>query len=356
MGQFDDAPDVYWHCYFGKDPKQPRTYAMVHDLTKQQLLDRVITPWRARQPLLVGSEVIRDHDAMKAMKIVQTPQPSKVYEEAKSRRLGEAGILTFAGIGFAAFHEGVDFTHELLASTLTAKAPSASRTSHEKYLKDPTNETISRGHSGVVCKNLKTAFDSLGYRRYWGHPYDFDEELEHVVREFQQARRHRNQDGRVGPSTRALVIDELLASDFDWSRMQSVSEYDVALSFASEDRDHAEALAACLTTRGVRVFYDRYEQAELWGKDLYVHLHSIYSERARFCVMLVSTHYAAKVWTTHERRAAQEHALQAVDHEYILPIRLDGTKVPGLASTIGYVDIGTGIDRICELLVRKLRV
>jgi hypothetical protein len=127
MGRFDDAPDVYWHCYFGSDPQQPRTYAMVYDLTKQQLLDQVITPWRARQPLLVGSQVVRDHDAMKAMKIVQTDQPSKVYEEARSRRLGEAGMLASAlvAIGPAAFHEGVDFTHELLASTLAAKAPSA---------------------------------------------------------------------------------------------------------------------------------------------------------------------------------------------------------------------------------------
>jgi hypothetical protein len=62
MGRFDDAPDTYWHCYFGRDPEEKRTYIKVHDLTKQQLLDQVIVPWRARQPLILGSEVVRDHD------------------------------------------------------------------------------------------------------------------------------------------------------------------------------------------------------------------------------------------------------------------------------------------------------
>jgi hypothetical protein len=44
--------------------------------------------------------------------------------------------------------------------------------------------------------------------------------------------------------------------------------YDVCLSFAGENREYVEATAAELRKRGVRVFYDKYEQAELWGKDL----------------------------------------------------------------------------------------
>jgi hypothetical protein len=38
-------------------------------------------------------------------------------------------------------------------------------------------------------------------------------------------------------------------------------EFDVALSFAGEDRQVAESLADGLRNFGVRVFYDRYEQA-----------------------------------------------------------------------------------------------
>lgn len=40
-------------------------------------------------------------------------------------------------------------------------------------------------------------------------------------------------------------------------------KYDVALSFAGEDRHHAEKLAKILKSRGYRVFYDKYEQATL---------------------------------------------------------------------------------------------
>jgi hypothetical protein len=49
-------------------------------------------------------------------------------------------------------------------------------------------------------------------------------------------------------------------------------DYDVCFSFAGEDREYVEKVAANLIALGVRVFYDRYEQAVLWGKDLYVHL------------------------------------------------------------------------------------
>jgi hypothetical protein len=40
-------------------------------------------------------------------------------------------------------------------------------------------------------------------------------------------------------------------------------EFDIALSFAGEDRTHAEALAKLLKDRGVRVFYDEFFKATL---------------------------------------------------------------------------------------------
>src|SRR6266487_6196182 len=86
-------------------------------------------------------------------------------------------------------------------------------------------------------------------------------------------------------------------------------EHDVALSFASEDREVAEQLADRLRAAGVRLFYDKYEQASLWGEDLYEHLHDVFCKKARFCVLFASAHYARKVWTDHERRSAQERAL-----------------------------------------------
>ena len=64
--------------------------------------------------------------------------------------------------------------------------------------------------------------------------------------------------------------------------------FDVALSFAGEDREHAKQLADHLESGGYTYFYDEYEQADLWGKNLYVHLSSIYKDKARYCVVFLS--------------------------------------------------------------------
>jgi hypothetical protein len=131
-------------------------------------------------------------------------------------------------------------------------------------------------------------------------------------------------------------------------------EYDVALSFAGEDRSYAESVAEALRARGIRVFYDRYEQAGLWGKDLYVHLDDVYRKKARYCLMFLSKSYAAKVWTSHERRAAQARALNESE-EYILPVRLDGTEIEGLQPTISYIDAAeVTTARLAQLVADKL--
>src|SRR3990172_2182383 len=104
-------------------------------------------------------------------------------------------------------------------------------------------------------------------------------------------------------------------------------EYQVALSFAGEDRQYVECVAGVLREGGIDVFYDAYEQASLWGKDLYAHFDDVYRKRARFCVIFISAHYAAKVWTSHERRSAQARAL-VERQEYVLPVRFDDTDLP----------------------------
>ncbi len=132
-------------------------------------------------------------------------------------------------------------------------------------------------------------------------------------------------------------------------------EYDVALSFAGDDRDLAEKIATELKKHGVRVFYDSFEQSNLWGKDLFTYLHEIYSKKSRFCIMLVSETYSKKMWTVHERRSAQSRALKERDNEYILPLRIDNTELPGLPDTIGYLDIEKyGYLEICRLFIQKL--
>jgi hypothetical protein len=131
-------------------------------------------------------------------------------------------------------------------------------------------------------------------------------------------------------------------------------EYDVALSFAGEDRGYVEQVAECLKKQGVHPFYDLCEEASLWGRDLYVHLDDVYRKQARFCVMFISQHYKDKLWTNHERESAQARAFEE-NREYILPARFDDTEIPGIRPTTGYIDLrGKAPKALCRLILQKL--
>lgn len=130
--------------------------------------------------------------------------------------------------------------------------------------------------------------------------------------------------------------------------------YDVAISFAGEDRSVAELICRKLVTCGLNVFYDEYEQADLWGKDLYQHLTTVYRDDSKYCLMIISEHYIKKQWTTHERKAAQARAFRE-NREYILPLRLDDSVVDGLLETVGFIDYRTcNAQTVVEAVVKKV--
>ena len=74
-------------------------------------------------------------------------------------------------------------------------------------------------------------------------------------------------------------------------------------------------------------------------------------------MIFVSKYYKEKIWTNHELKSALARAIQERDEEYILPIKLDDTEIPGIRSTIGYVD---GREKtpseICDLILEKLKI
>jgi hypothetical protein len=126
------------------------------------------------------------------------------------------------------------------------------------------------------------------------------------------------------------------SSDFDIN-MFSKPKYQIGLSFAGEDRQYVDEVANELKDLGVSVFYDNYEQVDLWGKDLYQHLNDVYKNKCEFCIVFISEHYAKKLWTIHELKSAQTKAFNE-NKEYILPAKFDNTELPGVNSTVGYID------------------
>lgn len=116
--------------------------------------------------------------------------------------------------------------------------------------------------------------------------------------------------------------------------------FDVCLSFAGEQRDYVERIAVDLKAAGLSVFYDKDDDiaVELWGRDLADALDWVYRKGSRFCLMFISADYAAKSWTTHERRSALARSV-ADGGGYVLPARFDDTELPGFQPTIGYLDL-----------------
>lgn len=115
-------------------------------------------------------------------------------------------------------------------------------------------------------------------------------------------------------------------------------EFEIALSFAGEDRQYVDQVANLLRDSGVKVFYDLFEEANLWGKNLYDYMSEIYQNKALYTIMFISEHYARKVWANHERQAMQARAFQE-HQEYILPARFDESAIPGVLPTIGYISL-----------------
>jgi hypothetical protein len=169
--------------------------------------------------------------------------------------------------------------------------------------------------------------------------------------------------GSSTPEGRALFHLLRSGCSYGWQQFQSAvmmknmaenRDFDIALSFAGEERDYVDRVANLLKERGVKVFYDLFEEADLWGKDLYVHLSEVYHKRARFTVMFISDAYAKKLWTNHERKSAQARAFQEAQ-EYILPARFDDTDIPGVLSTVGYVSLKNRSRRPCVPNYQKAR-
>jgi len=132
-------------------------------------------------------------------------------------------------------------------------------------------------------------------------------------------------------------------------------QYDIAISFAGEDRHIAKSIAEKIKSEGVEVFYDEFKEDELWGRNGYEYFVDVFAHKSKYCLMLISKHYERKVWTTHERRAAQSRAMK--DKEpYILPLRLDDTELPGEIHTVFYQDLRQkSIDDVTDLLLKKLK-
>lgn len=124
------------------------------------------------------------------------------------------------------------------------------------------------------------------------------------------------------------------------STSQGATRFEVALSFAGEQRPFVREVANLLRGSGVSVFFDEFHQVGLWGRDLSTALGGIYGDQSRYIVIFVSREYLDKPWTEHERQHALAGRIRRMDSS-VLPVLLDGSQLPGLPSSVAYLDAGS---------------
>ena len=114
--------------------------------------------------------------------------------------------------------------------------------------------------------------------------------------------------------------------------------FDVALSFAVEDREAVFAIAKCLRSHGVSVFCVEFETSPLWGDELPQHLVDVYLRWARYAVVFVSVDYRDKLWLRDDLMSPLVRAL-AERGENLLTVRFDDSELEGLPECADALDL-----------------
>lgn len=132
--------------------------------------------------------------------------------------------------------------------------------------------------------------------------------------------------------------------------------YDVAVSFAGEVRSTVIQFVEAAKQRGLAVFYDFDQQAQLWGQDLRRRLAEVYANEALYMVVFLSETYPERDWSSFELAVGKD-AEKKRTAEYLLPIRVDDVHVVGLNETRGYLDLRRmTVEQIADILVEKVEL
>lgn len=133
-------------------------------------------------------------------------------------------------------------------------------------------------------------------------------------------------------------------------------EYDVAVSFAGEDRPVVSQLVEKLLERGLEVFYDFDAQAMLWGKDLRKELARVYGQDAQYMVVCLSEAYPEKDWPSFEFEIGKNAGRKRTE-DYLLPLVVGEERpaIVGLPVSVGHISLSDhSLDDVAELIQEKL--
>lgn len=120
--------------------------------------------------------------------------------------------------------------------------------------------------------------------------------------------------------------------------MNEEKNYDVAVSYASEQRSYVERFVKRLQSHKMSIYYDRDAQAQMVGMILDQKLHKIYIQESKHCVLFLSHEYIKKPVTRYESSIILSESLYEENFMYIF--KFDNVTLPGLNRNFVYSSLG----------------
>lgn len=153
-------------------------------------------------------------------------------------------------------------------------------------------------------------------------------------------------------------LDSLDTKNTDLTQFNAKSDssiYDIAFSFAGEQRNYVQKVAEYLKSSGIKVFYDKFAEVDLWGKSLIKEFSKVYGQNSKYCIPFISKEYKEKVWTNHEFKNAISKALEKKDEIYLLPVRFDETELEGLYKDTLWLDANDYLpEQLAKAIIQKI--
>ncbi|MCD1269884.1 TIR domain-containing protein [Microbacterium sp. MEC084] len=143
-----------------------------------------------------------------------------------------------------------------------------------------------------------------------------------------------------------------------FTNVDHTETYDVALSFAGEDRPYAEQLRDALEDNGHAVFYDFNEQHRILGEDVQSYLGPIYASGCRYVVAILGPLYGSKRWTIFEseqfKPLFEEGRVLPIWSHTALPSAFDATRDKGRLVFDPSADLRAVAVQHAEVISKKL--
>lgn len=125
----------------------------------------------------------------------------------------------------------------------------------------------------------------------------------------------------------------------DWERLRQECgfrytdkdyEFDIAISFAGENRELARHIADQIQMLDCAVFFDELYEANYLGTAWRKQFEDIFKNRSRVVVCVLDVHHADKIWPTFERECFTPRVADGA----VIPIFLDNSVFPGIPADI----------------------